>query len=206
MPIVRITNGFDNLSDSKLVTRASEIVRNMIDNPNFSQPDPPLADITDAIQEFQAAMVNALTRIKYQVDFKDQKRQELIDMMHNLSNYVLYKSKLNAGIAASSGFSIVRQPTASPDITKPLNVKLSDGVNPGELEVSFDKVPAAKSYLYQYTKEPLTATSVWESKNGTVRKTTLKNLQSKVSYYVRIAALGVNDQIAYSDIVSRVVQ
>ncbi len=206
MPIVRITNGFDNLSDSKLVTRASEIVRNMIDNPNFSQPDPPLADITDAIQEFQAAMVNALTRIKYQVDFKDQKRQELIDMMHNLSNYVLYKSKLNAGIAASSGFSIVRQPTASPDITKPLNVKLSDGVNPGELEVSFDKVPAAKSYLYQYTKEPLTPTSVWESKNGTVRKTTLKNLQSKVSYYVRIAALGVNDQIAYSDIVSRVVQ
>jgi hypothetical protein len=206
MPLVRITNGFDQLSDSKLVSRATEILQAMTDNINFVQPEPSLIVVSDAIQDFRTALAAAQTRNKYDVDTKDIKRQELIDIMHNLANFVLFKSKLNVIVAASSGFSIARQSSSSTEISKPKNVKLTDGINAGELIVSFDRVPGAKSYLYQYTKEPLTSASVWESINGTVRKATIKNLQSKERYYVRIAALGINNQIVYSDVVARVVQ
>lgn len=49
-----------------------------------------------------------------------------------------------------------------------------------------NRVPGAKSYLYQYITEPVTAESVWENSNGTVSKTVFKNLQSSDRYYVRI--------------------
>jgi hypothetical protein len=154
----------------------------------------------------------ALTRNKYAIKTKNRKRLELIDNLYLLSNYVLYMARLDVENAASSGFSILKEnnrpfaSSATVDLTKPVKVTLADGPNAGELVVSFEKVPGAKGYLYQYTPEPVTPQSVWATQAGTVRRATFKNLQSKERYCVRIAALGINDQMVFSDVVMRVVQ
>lgn len=109
-------------------------------------------------------------------------------------------------VIRSSGFRLNKEPEPTPPVGTPQNVQVSDGRNPGELNASCDRVPGARSYLFQYTLDPLAENPVWASVVSTKRRAVLKNLSSGKRYYVRVAAVGANDQTAYSNAVSRIVQ
>ncbi|MGH2564794.1 MAG: fibronectin type III domain-containing protein, partial [Ginsengibacter sp.] len=126
--------------------------------------------------------------------------------LHALGNYVLFTSEGDTVAAVSSGFTIAKQPTTSPELVAAANQKLDDGANAGELDFSFDKVAYAKSYMYQYTPDPLTENSDWESQVGTVRKVSFSNLESGKKYWCRVMAIGINGQGVYSEPISRIAQ
>ncbi|HEY8688768.1 MAG TPA: fibronectin type III domain-containing protein [Chitinophagaceae bacterium] len=86
------------------------------------------------------------------------------------------------------------------------NQQLQDGENSGELIYSFDRVPGAKSYIYQCTPEPLSDNSNWQSQTGTVKKVSFTDLDVSKRYWCRVVAIGINGQGVYSDPVSRIVQ
>ncbi|MBD0295032.1 MAG: hypothetical protein ICV84_07515 [Flavisolibacter sp.] len=62
---LRITNGFDRLSDPRLLVRAQEIFNAMMNNPGFPTPVPALADVQTKIFEYSNAISAALEGGKY---------------------------------------------------------------------------------------------------------------------------------------------
>lgn len=205
MPLLRITNGFDYISDIKLLLRSREIYTQMFDNPNFPTPSPNLSDVHTAITAYGDALDKAASGNKYDIDDKNVKKAVVVDMLHNLGYYVLFTSKGNAVVAATSGFHIAK--TGAPIVLqKPENQKVGDGPNNGSLISSVNAVKGAKSYLHQYTTDQTLAESTWVTMACTLSKCVLTGLSSGTRYYCRVAAIGSNEQIMYGDVKSRIVQ
>ena len=206
MPLLRITNGFERLSDAALSARVSEIITCMTGNANFTTPKPSLAQMQTALDEFSTAVATAVSGSLLQKAIKNDKRQELIDLVHKLSYYVLFMAEGDETVARSSGFTIAKVYSSSADIDKPYGLKLQNGLNDGELVLSFLKVKGAKSYIYQFAPDPIADDTVWQAQSGTTSKVTLKGLKTCTKYWCRVVAIGVRGQAVTSDVVGRVAQ
>lgn len=201
----RIINGFDKLNDAELAVRAQAIIAAMTGNTNFPTPSPSLADMTTALSEYSTALSAAKTGNRAQIALKRQKREALISLLHQLGDYVLFTSKRDRTMMVSSGFSIAKEAEPLPPLSKPENLQVLSGENAGELKIAISKVQGARAYQYQYTPDPLTIESKWESQLSTVTKNTFQDLNSGSRYWCRVAAIGVDEQMVFSDAVSRVV-
>ena len=94
----------------------------------------------------------------------------------------------------------------APPVDKPVIEQLTDGLNPGELLVSVNRVVNVRTYLFQYSLDHVVGDGAWVSIASTSRKNTFENLQSGKRRYVRVVAPGVGKQMAYSEVVSHLVQ
>ncbi len=205
MKIFRITNGFDRMTDAYLLVRASFIRDSIAANPSaFPTPSPTLADIGENVADFQTAVHKAETGNRQDIAVKNDLRQALINQLHLLGNYVLFTAAGDEVIATSSGFNISKQPAPRPAITNPDGLSLKNGINRGELELSFKRVAGANAYLYEITPSPITDNSNWETVMTTITKNLFDGLESGKEYNCRVAAIGVKQQMAYSNVVSRI--
>lgn len=206
MSLLRLTNGFDKLSDNDLEAKANSIIISLTGNADFPTPSPTLTVLQTASDNFTSALSVAKNGSPYEKAVKNQKRAELITLLHSEGNYVLFTCNGDFLKAKSSGFSIAQGPTPAPPVMPASNQMVEDGPNAGEVDFSFDKVPGAKSYVYQYTPDPVTDNSVWQAQVGTVRKVTISALNSGKKYWFRVVAIGTNGQGVYSNPVARMVQ
>lgn len=203
---VRITNGFNKLSDANLLAKTVGIQTAMTGNVNFPTPNPTLTQLATAMSDFQTAIGAAGSGNRTDIADKKAKKTALITMLHNLGSYVVYTAQGDLDKAKTSAFDFVKPSTPSLPLGKPSNLALQDGMNAGEVLATFDKAESARNYLCQTTPEPLTEQSVWQSQNSTVTKVLLTGLPSGQKYWFRIAALGIDGQLVYSDAMSRIVQ
>ena len=201
----KITTGFDILTDSAFETKAGSIYTAMNGNVNFPTPTPAMPEINGAVQAFSAALIAAQSRDKNAVAVKTEVRILLTNALTQLASYVTMTANGDRTRLISSDFDLAREGDSTP-ITKPDNIQLSDGLNSGELIVKVNSVKGAKSYLHQYTSDPLAASSEWSQVITTTSKYTFKNLTAAQKYWCRVAAVGSFNQVVYSDAVSRVVQ
>lgn len=206
MPLLRITNGFDKLSDADFEVRANTILTSMTANANFPTPVPALPTVQTSITDYVDALAVAKGGSNYDKAIKNDKKVKLIDVLHSLGNYVLFTANGDELIAKSSGYAIAKMPAPAPDISKAENLKLEDGMNAGELQLSFSKVQGARSYIYQNAKDPVVDESSWANQTGTLRKTLFTGLESQKKYWCRVIAIGINGQQVISDPIARVVQ
>jgi hypothetical protein len=200
-PLVRITNGFNELGDDRLFGRASFIGAQMNDNPHFPAPNPLLTAMQMATEDFAAALVLARTKNSQDIKAKNAKRAHLIDTLHKLGNYVLYIANENADVATSSGFSIARPWEPLPPIEAP-RAEVKPGVNRGELDLVAKRVIGARAYRFDYTEGNITENSTWVTEVAIIPKYILTGLTSGSEYHCRIAAIGTNYQVVYSPVVS----
>ena len=204
MTSLRITNGFEKLSDPNLLTRTSQILNNL--DLNFSTA-PGLAAMTTARDNFADALSKSIDGGIIEKAIKNQRRQELVDQHHLMIPYVLMTAAGDRVRAIESGYTIAKDPTPRPEVTAPENLKVENGPNAGELLLSFGKVAGARSYVYQSTPEPRTDASVWSMEVGTVRKQLFTGLDTAKRYWIRVAAVGVKGVTVYSEaVLSKIVQ
>lgn len=83
--LLRITNGFERLSDAALVAKVNLIQTGMTGNVNFATPSPTLIELGDAKDDFATTLAEAQEGGNYDKAVKNQKREDLIDMVHNLA-------------------------------------------------------------------------------------------------------------------------
>lgn len=124
--------------------------------------------------------------------------------LHLLDNYVLFTAAGDEVVATSSGFELSKQSVPSSVIINPEGVALANGLNRGELELSCKRVSGAKSYVHEITTWPVSNTSEWQTVMGTSAKNLFAGLESGKEYAGRIAAVGVKQQVVYSEVVSRI--
>lgn len=204
MPSKALTS-FSKYSDSVLETKTQLILTSMAGNTNFPTPSPALTEVTAAATAFSTALINAGTGNRIDIAIKNAKREELVAAMRRLAEYVSFTANDDRSILLSSGFDISKEPT-SVTITKPENFRIENGPNSGQLKFIVDSVRGAKSYLHEYTTDDTLQPQNWQSNISTGSKLIVSNLQPGTRYYCRVGAVGGNDQLVYSDLVSRIAQ
>lgn len=205
MKTQKINISFSGYSDADFENKAAYILASMTNNPAFTSPIPTLADVQAALTKFSANLVAAATLDRVAVAEKNKSRMQLELLLAQLGMYVMFIANGDAAILTSSGFTLSKTPEAR-YITNPGNVLLSNGITSGELVVAVTGVKGASGYLHEICSTEPVANTQWDSTPSTRAKFTFKNLEPGKRYWVRVAATGSGEQIAYSPVASQYVQ
>lgn len=195
---------FLRYADGMLESKTHSIISSMTGNANFPTPVPSMAEVEAAADNFSSALVKAQTGNRVDVADKNAKRETLIDVLRRLGTYVNLIANGDRTVLLSSGFDISKEPQPVV-ISKPENLKVENGISSGELLVTVKAVKGAYAYLHEYTTDATMAPNSWVTTNSTTSKLLLNNLQAGTVYYCRVGAVGSNNQLLYSDVVSRMV-
>jgi hypothetical protein len=185
-------------TDSDLDTVAQNIIAKMTNNPNFPNASPKLEDVIKASQTYTSLLVDAKNRDRAKIALKRSAKNELTEILTALANYVMSVAKGNEAILTSSGFVLAKKRGSAPLLINPQKFVVRPGLNKGEIATEVERIPGARSYVHEYTLDPLTDASVWTSVASAYRKHLFTNLQSGKTYWFRVAAVGPNGQIVYS--------
>ena len=126
--------------------------------------------------------------------------------MKQLGTYVQLNCKNDLAILLSSGFEAAKPKAPVGMLLKPENFKVENGPNSGSIKLSVDKIKGASSYRFESTVAPVTATTNWTVNVGTASKFVVDDLTSGQQYAFRVAGVGADPTIVYSDVVTRFVQ
>ena len=165
----RINTDFNRLSDAELLLKANSIAAAMTDNPNFPEPWPVQAptfiSIRDAIDLFQIAVQDALTRDSTKILLRDKARETLVQRLLDLVPFVELVAKGDINILLSSGFDVGKDRTHTGSTQTSLGaptgftVKRSD--LEGELVAHVAKLQGAGGYELQIAEGDPTVADNW---------------------------------------------
>jgi hypothetical protein len=201
----KLNLSFARYSDDAFATKGTSIYQMMLGNPAFPSPVPPLADVKAALDAYQAALIDAVTKDKVKVIAKKEARQALETVLLQLGYCVQYLANGNDTVLASSGFDLSKQPEPVM-LEQPGMVTVSSGITAGELVARMKKVRGAYSYLHQITPDPYTPDSVWESAPTLASSNTFSDLMTGKKYWFRVGAVGSGSQLAFSPLTCQVAQ
>ena len=201
--MVRIKLDFRNLSVPDKVIRAQQSVASLTGNPNFPTPNPPLATVTAAIDTLQTSIVDAhkardasLVKTAAQHD----NEAKLDQLMRQLAGYIESVSDGDEVKIRSAGVSIRSAATPSTDtVSTPANISLTEGDHEAELDMSWNSVKRARSYVIQHSADPPTDTSWTQIQVVTASSTTISGLTRGAKHWFRVAAVGSSGQSGWSD-------
>lgn len=192
------------LSDGILESKTHSIISSMTGNAHFPTPTPSLAEIETAADNFSSALVKAGTGNRADVADKNAKREVLVDQLRRFCKSINVIANGDAAMLLTSGFDLSKDPQPTV-ISKPEILRVENGVASGQLLVSVKAVKGAYSYLHEYTTDATLAPDSWVTAMSTSAKAVFNNLQPGTMYYCRVAAVGSNNQVLYSDAASRMV-
>ncbi|HYW70577.1 MAG TPA: fibronectin type III domain-containing protein [Pyrinomonadaceae bacterium] len=185
------------------IARCRQIVAAMTGNPNFATPNPPLTQATQALNEAEAAYTAAQTSrqdAKAMTVIQNQRDDFVSGLMNQLAAYVESIAGGDETIIRSAGMdtkAIGSAPTSIPE--SPDNLGATAGDRDGEIDLSWEAVPGAKSYVIEQSADPPTATS-WGHRSVSTRSSqTLDDLTSGARYWFRVAAINGVGQSGWSD-------
>jgi hypothetical protein len=189
---------------SELPVLSTRVVEHMENNPIFPNPPAALAKLKKITPEYQSALAHAIGRDKEMVALKDRKKDIMLDLLDELASYVTTICKGDREMLLSSGFYITEEGgTALPPSIKELEVILGE---PGVATTRIKNAKGAVAFIYEYTTEPPGPDTIWSYRPSSLRTYTFKGLTSNKRYWFRTIAIGYGGLIAYSPIVTRVIQ
>lgn len=198
---------FRGLSIPEKVARGREIIKALTGNAHFSSPQPTLTAITttidaleDANQTAQAARQEAKTRTIQQ----NQKEDNFDQAFKRLAAYVESVSGDDEELITSAGFDLRSPATVSADLPAPQGLTATAGDHDGEIDLHWDRVNGARSYLIQRSTDPTAADSWQQVAVSTRSSVTIEGLTSGTKYWFRVASIGSQGQSGWSNPVARI--
>ena len=129
---------------------AESIVGRVNGNPNFPNPDPPLATITASITDLATAQKAALSRVHGAATTRDEKRAVLVTQLGQLKGFVQKMADASpenaASIIESAGL-VVRKTTAR----KPRSFAAFPGPVTGSAKLEAPKAARRAAYEWEYS-------------------------------------------------------
>jgi hypothetical protein len=199
---IKPIDGFSNVSDADVVSRATNIQTQMTGNKNFPTPPVDLAALKTAIETFSTLIAEALDGSKKVIAQKHKQREAVIKMLRLLGRYVEVTSNGDMATFQTSGF----QPAAPKTTPAPLSEKIrkvEHGPNSGQISVWLKSVAKAASYELRYAVANAAA-PVWTTVAASTVKTpvVLTGLTPATTYLLQARALVKNTFTDYSDSIS----
>ena len=203
--IIKIKTTFKRFSDKDLINVGFRIAESLKGNPVFPDPTPAQAVLEKACQDLQLALSVAGRSDRTKISAKNDAKAVLRNLIAELAEYITNVSQGDRTKLLSSGFDITGQKNGGQGLPAISALEVEIGP-PGQAITRVKKVRGARSYIHQYTADPITSDSVWISETVTDHRCTINNLQSVSRYWFRVIAVGPNKQAVYSPLVSRVIQ
>ncbi len=198
----KIKLNLQRLTIPEKTARAQQIIAALTGNAHFSTPQPALAQVTTAIEELDAAYLAAQTarqEAKNKTSVQNQKEEALDGILGQLANYVESISGGDESKITSAGMDVRAANSATGDLPAPDALMASAGDRDGEIDLSWDKVNKARSYVVERSPDPPTASSWQHSAVSTKSQTTITGLASGAKYWFRVASIGPNGQSPWSN-------
>jgi len=191
-----------NMEVSEKLQFARQIVTAMTGNANFPTPDPTLAVVTGASDDLEVAYneanvakQNATAKASTQDDY-----ESTLDMiLTKLANYVENASNSDETKILSAGMSVRAKPSPVGELAMPVNLSATAGDKEGEIDVAWDKVTGAKSYVIDMCPEPITPAGWKQATISTKSSFTVAGLISGAKYWFRVSGIGAAGQGPWSD-------
>lgn len=187
-------------TDAELDNDAQAIVTALTGNASFPTPSPTLIVVGAAITAYQDAMNDAANGGPANTELKDQKREELEDILRQLGAYIELVADGDAAKMLSSGFKISKTPTPVGPLPKPTGFEVKPE-GKGEISLQCDPQNGARVYQFEYVKVSAATPGaiVWTIKTVTKAKILLTGLESGQEYIFRVVPIGTSDVREYSD-------
>lgn len=191
-----------NLSATELVAKARQIGAALTGNPHFATP--PVTQITAAADELEAAHATAQAARQTaltQTNILNEKIDALVATLRQAAGYIESVAGddetkiLSAGVHVKS----TAASTSTGDIVAPAGLSASAGDHEGEIDLIWDKVKGAKSYVLERSPDPPTAISWAHEAVSTRSSATASGLTSGTRYWFRVAAVTSAGQSGWSD-------
>lgn len=199
MPKVKL-----NIKDRSIperVARGHQMIQALTNNPNFPNPQPTLAVLTAVTDELEAAYAQqqadrqaalASTTVTH-----DKNAAWEIEF-RKAASYVASVATDDAAVQ-SAGMAVAARASHSAADTAPSGLSVSDGDHDATLDLHFDRVPGAKSYVIEHSLDPPTATSWTHAAVTTKSSVTIGGLVSGTRYWFRVAVVTSAGQSGWSD-------
>jgi hypothetical protein len=200
---MKVKLNISRLSLRDRIARCRQIITSMTGNPNFPTPNPPLATITTALNDAETASnaaQSARQDAKAKTVIQNNKDDFATGLMNQLAAYVESTAGDDESIIRSAGMdtkAVGSAPTSNPDA--PDNLSATAGDREGEIDLSWEAVSGAKSYVIEQSADPPTDTSWGHASVSTRSSQTLDGLKSGTRYWFRVAAVNGVGQSGWSD-------
>src|SRR5437868_1347096 len=198
----KIKLNLKNLSTPEKIARARQIVAALTGNKDFTAPNPPLAEVTAALEAVEQAYDNVQAkRAEARAKTSELHQQEatLDQMLTQLGAYVASVGGNDEAKIISAGMETRAKASASGDLSAPTDLSASAGDHDGEIDLQWDKVARARSYIVEQSPDPPSETT-WTNTAVVVKsQTTVEGLVSGRKYWFRVAAVGATGQSGWSN-------
>jgi hypothetical protein len=175
----------------------------MTGNPSYLAPDPTLAQVKAALDEFISALANAADGGLILTSIKNGKRLVLAGRLRDLANYVQVACNGDLTVLLSSGFPI-QKPQRNPIgvLPAPVNLSVSLGSLTGELNAVVPPVFGTSIYNWKLTATNA-PTVVLQTAQTTGGRTTFSGMTPGVVYVAQVNAVGAAGPSDWSQPVSQ---
>ena len=201
--MAKIRLNLSSLTVPEKVAKAEQIVTAMTGNASFPTPSPALPTITTAAKELGSAAAGvqaARQAAKEKTSIQNQKEDAIDQLLTQLAGYVESVAGSNEQMILSAGMD-TRAPAvpATDPPSQPQALTPTVGDHDGEIDLSWDTVSGARSYVIDQSSDPVTPTTWTHAGVSTRSNHTAKGLTSGTRYWFRVAAVNQNGQSGWSD-------
>lgn len=201
MPKVKLN--ISRLSITRKIARCREITNAMTGNANFPNPNPALGALTTAIDDVEIAFHDAQAarqEAKAKTTILNDKDDVLSGLMSQLSAHVESVAGSDEAKIRSAGMDTKAPPSSPTEIPEPpANLSATAGDRDGEIDLGWEALSGAKSYVLERSADPVTATSWTHAGVSTKSSQTINGLTSGTRYWFRVAAINAIGQSGWSD-------
>lgn len=193
---------FRNKSPDELLTLFSEILQAMTGNASFTAPNPTLAALTASRDALQTKINDVRAKEntwRAAVAARGVQEDATTLLFTQLSSYVQNVSGGDEAKILSSGFQ-VRSAPAPITMVAPANLRATTGDSEGEIDLAWDRVRGASSYIIECREQTETTLSPWQAvKAVTQSRFTVTGLTGGKIYAFRVRAIGTQGEGPWSD-------
>ena len=189
------------------IDHAKTIVIKMTGNASFVTPNPTLASITTAVTNLTTATAEIeVARKTLELKYNALCTAEaVLDAgLTQLANYVENISNGDEAKILSAGMDVRSDSTAISLPDKIASVVATMGDSAGEIDLSWDKITGAKSYVVETALSEMNPLEWKHMVVSTRSKAEVGTLKTGTSYHLRVAAVGSAGQGPWSDPVVKV--
>ncbi len=192
----------DRKNASEVVELSKTIEKDMTGNAVYVTPSPTVAAITTARNNVSTAITDAEAARKLAQQKTIVVNQQLTILNGLLTQLGAYVENISNGDEAkirSAGMDVRSDSSPVGTLPKVTSVNATHGDNAGEIDLHWDRVQGAKSYVFETAVDganPL----VWQHAGvSTKSKAEVQHLQSGTRYHLQVAAVGSAGQGPWSD-------
>ena len=198
----RIKLNLRNLSIPDKVQKGRQIIAAMTNNAHFPNAHPPLPIVTDALatlEQSYASVQAAKADVKAKASAQDDADIKVDQILGQLAAYVESIAGHDETIITSAGLATKSTRSTPVFLSPPQGLSATPGDHEGVIDLSWKKVPHAKSYTIQMSPDPPTHESWTHAAIATASTATIENLASGKRFWFRVAAVGAMGPSGWSE-------